>query len=103
MRRSAVICMCSRFCACAGTVTASALTRAMKVVVFLISVRCNHKMAPAVTGHRLVRLSRVEGELLAIADRAHPIRRNPERDEECLHGNRAPFSKRQVVLSRTSF
>src|SRR5689334_20977343 len=101
MRSSAAICRCSRFWARAGAATAAAATRTNRIV-FLISVRCNHKVTPPVMGKRLFGLAGVEGELLAVADRAHPFRRDAERDQERFHRDGATFSESEVVLSRAA-
>src|SRR5687767_15068286 len=100
MRSSAAICRCSRFCAWAGRAARPAMTAT--IAVLLISVRCNHKMAPPVPRHRLIRLPGIERELLAVADRANAIGGNAERDEECFHRQRAPLAQSEVVLRRAA-
>src|SRR5215207_4604108 len=97
MRRSAAICRCSRFCADAGAAIATATAKAENVV-FLISVRCNHKVAAAVPRKCLIRFGWVERKLLAVADRADAVCRNAECDEERLYGDGPPFSARQIVF-----
>ena len=44
----------------------------------------------------------VEGELLPIAHRPHPVRIDPERHEIRLYRNRTAFPERQVVLRRAA-
>src|ERR1700681_201496 len=102
MRISAIICACSLLAASAGVAIATARASPSRakdsLFVMALSLRGDDEMRAAVLGERRIVMTRIERELLAVAHRAEPIGRNPERHQIGARGNRPPLAQRQIVL-----
>src|SRR5206468_5442239 len=105
MRISAISCWCSLFAADAGAaaMTRPATTTARRMVGFISSLRGNDEVRAPVLGIRGLVMPGIERELLAVAHRAEPIGRDPQRYQIGACGNRPPFAQRQIVLGGPAF
>src|SRR5688572_27810629 len=67
------------------------------------SLACDDEMRAAVLRERAFVVTGIEGEFLAIADRAEAIRRDADEYEVAARADRAPFAERQIVFGGSAF
>src|SRR5712692_7561234 len=107
MRMSAIICCTSLLAASAGVAMATARARPSRakdnLFVMALSLRGDDEMRAAVFRERRILMTRIEREFLAVAHRAEPIGRNPERQQVGACGDCPLFAQRQIVLGRPAF
>src|SRR4051794_9309163 len=93
-------CWCSLLAAAAGDAASRRITPSRAPIdrCVIASLRGDDEVRAPVLRERRFVMARIERKLLAVADGAQPVGRNPQGDEIRARGDRAALAQRQIVL-----